>query len=329
MTSSAAPSTSPTPASGLSARDSLKLDEDPTEAWAMLHRRLQALHQQRVGKQEFLFRLEQIAAGIDHLTRTRQDDSLFVLVQMLFDREFGYSATHALLSATTCGIIAPIAGLPEGDHAPLTRAALTMNIGMSQLHDQLAQQVQPADTMQRAQIAEHPRLSSALLRECGVDDPLWLQLVDDHHESPDGSGYPGGKTDLPMAQQMLHMSDVFVARISPRSSRRGLAPNVAVGNLYLEAQEQSSQLGAIFVKQLGMYPPGTYVRLKSEETAVVVRRGQRVNTPVAMAIADAEGMPLTTPSRRDTQIPSYSVKGSVAPEDIKIRMDRSRLLKRI
>jgi len=304
------------------------LDSDPTEAWPQLHRRLNAVLHQRVEAADFLARIGFIEDHLTELAHERQDDSLFVLVQMLSDRLFSYSATHGLLSALMCALMGPLAKIEGDELKALIRAALTMNIGMAELHDMLALQTSPPDTSQRERIEAHPQASVDILRQWGVDDPLWLRLVLEHHETPDGKGYPSGKAVNDRVLQCLHMSDVFVARISPRTSRRGLSPNVAVGNLYLESKEQDDLLGAIFVKQLGMYPPGTYVRLKSEETAVVVRRGDRVNTPMTMAIADANGMPLSTPGARDTQIPTYSIKGTVSPEDVKIRLDRSKLLKR-
>ncbi|NIC42981.1 HD-GYP domain-containing protein [Aquabacterium sp. A08] len=306
-----------------------QLDPSPAEAWPALRRRLAMLLQEGAQAKDFRKRLAFIEAGVRLTLEGQEDDSLFVLVQMLSDRSYGYCATHALTSAITCLMLAPLAKLDTADTDALLRAALTMNIAMAAMQDQLAIQIQPASEAQKQIILQHPSQGVELLRQLGVDDARWLGLVADHHEAPDGSGYPLGKSTLDTAQQLLRMADIFIARISPRVSRRGLMPNVAVGNLYLEAQAQSNSLGALFAKQMGMYPPGTYVRLKSEETAVVVRRGERVNTPVALAIADPDGLPLTTPRKRDTQQPGYSVQSPVAPEDVKIRLDKARLLKRL
>ncbi len=305
------------------------LDLNPAEAWPMMHRRLTSMVKPDASPEEFAAKLTYIEQGIDAMLPARADDSLFVLVQMLSHQQLGYSASHALLAAVICQMIAPLVDLPPDQTQSLTRAALTMNMAMAPLHDRLAEQTFMADDDQRLIIRGHPAESARMLKEMGVNDELWLALVAEHHEVPDGSGYPEGKTQLSEAQQLLHMTDVFIARISPRKSRRGLSPNVAAGNIYLEAQERSSRLGAVFVKQLGMYPPGTYVRLKTEETAVVVRRGDRVNAPLAVAIADELGLPLNTPGRRDTQVPTYAVKHAVPPEEIKITLNVSRLLKRI
>lgn len=305
------------------------LDSDPTEAMPALRRRLATLLMEGTQAKDFSKRLTFVEAGLRLTLRAREDDSLFVLVQMLSDRQYGYSATHALLAASTCLLVAPMADIGEPQISSLVRAALTMNIAMTEMQDVLATQAHQATPYQREAIESHPTQGADMLRTLGVEDPLWLELVQDHHESTDGNGYPNHKTDLSAAQQILKMSDLFIARISPRTSRRGLWPNVVVGNLYLESQTRASPLGTYFVKQLGMYPPGSYVKLKTGETGVVVRRGSRVNTPLVMAITDAEGLLLTSPSKRDCQLSMYAVQSPVSPEDIRIRLDRARLLKRV
>lgn len=304
------------------------LDDDPTEAWPALHRRLNGLLQRPdVSEADFLPRLQALEQGMQYLLGQREDDSLFVMVQMLFDRDQGYSAGHALLSAALCRMIGPLAGVQGAALQALTRAALTMNIAMSQLQDHLANQVRPVDDGQRAEIDRHPHGGVDRLKELGVTDEGWLWLVQEHHASLEDIAVPDEERRVSL--RLLQMADRFVARISPRRSRRGLPPKVAAGNLYLEAQEQAGTLGAAFVKLMGMYPPGTYVRLKSSETAVVVRRGERVNTPLTMAIADGQGMPLSTPGKRDTQQDRYQVDKPLSPEDVRIRLDKSKLLRRV
>jgi len=306
-----------------------QLDADPTEALPALRRRLAGLMAEGREAKDFMRRLLFVEAGLRLTLKAREDDSLFMLVQMLSDREFGYSGTHALMAASACLLVAPLAGITGPPLTSLVRAALTMNIAMSEMQDTLATQLQHTTSYQREAIESHPTEGAAMLRDLGVDDPLWLALVQDHHESPDGSGYPYRKTDLTAAQQLLRMSDLFIARISPRASRRGLWPHVVVGNLYLESQARASPLGGYFVRQMGMYPPGSYVRLKTDELAVVVRRGPRVNMPLTLALTDPDGVLLSTPAKRDTQLGLYAITGSVSPEDIRIRLDRARLLKRL
>lgn len=304
-------------------------DEAPLEIWLGLHRRLNHLLQQGEQATQFEARLQEIEAMAAQTLQAHPDDSLFVLVQMLFDPERGYSASHALLAAVTCQLVGTSLDWPAETVHAVTRAALTMNIAMTHLHDALAKQVQQTDEWQRQAIRQHPTEGARILQQLGMTDPLLLELVRQHHESPDGSGYPEGRTDLSEPQQLLHMADLFIARISPRKTRRGLSPKLAVGNLYLQAQTRSNRLATVFAKQLGLYPPGSFVRLKNEETAVVVRRGDKLTTPVVLSIADAVGMPLSAPARRDTLLPMYAVEKSVPAEEVRIRLDVTRLLKRV
>jgi len=303
------------------------IDPSPAEAWPALRRRLATLLQEGAQATDFMRRLAFIEIGLLQTLEGREDDSLFVLVQMLSNRDYGYNATHALTAAVLCHLVAPLAQIDEDSQPSLLRAALTMNMAMASLQDQLAVQVHSTSDSQYQDIRQHPQAGAEQLRQLGVDDPLWLALVQDHHEAPDGSGYPQGKHSSGAALQLLRMCDVFIARISPRVNRRGLSPNLAVGHLFKEAQD--SPLGPAFAKQLGLYPPGSYVRLQTQEIAVVVRRGERVNTPLTLSVTDPDGLPISTPRRRDTLIPTYRVLGPVSPDDVRIRLDLARLLKRV
>lgn len=299
---------------------------DPLELWPLLHRRLNRLS---ASNAELPTQLHGIYQELAQVLATHPDDSLFVLVQMLQDPHHGYSATHALLAAATCLLIAPSAGIAGAPLNALIQAALTMNIAMRQLQDQLVSQSQPLDVEQRLAIEQHPLDGAALLRKLGVMDMTWLSLVADHHETPDGQGYPRGKLVKDPLQHLLRMSDLFIARISPRRTRRGLAPNIALRNLYLEMRDHSGELSALFAKQMGMYPPGSYVQLNSGELAVIMRRGERVNCPLAIAITDPLGAPLSSPPVRDTQTPAFAVKRFVYHEEVRVRVELARLRERL
>lgn len=301
---------------------------DPVVVWPDLHDRLMTLLHQNVAAGDFVNRLIQVEHRAQRTLANRVDDSLFVLVQLLQDRSVSYSATHALLCATACRLVGASVGLSQAHLAALFRAALTMNIGMARLHDDLARQDRPLTEAQRATVKSHPEAGVAMLRQLGVGDHVWLQLVQDHHEHIAGDGYPSGKTDLDLATQLLRMADVYVARISPRLSRSGLLPQMAARDIYLGADGQPSTLGAAFVKTVGVYIPGSYVRLASDEIAVVMRRGRRANAPVVYAIVSREGMPFGEPRLRDTADRAYEVKGSVKSDDVKVRVQPARLLSR-
>lgn len=311
---------------------------DPVDYWTDRHALLALLLHQAEPSQAglgsaWLQRLESVVLPLVRWLDRRPDDTLLLLVQMLFDRRLAYSASHALATAALCRLLAAPAGLTPEQTGALVRAALTMNAGMARLQDELALQASPLSEQQLLAIHAHPEASAAWLRSVGVRDALWLQLVEAHHQTPDGQGYPGGlqhEASAPAAKalRLLQMSDQFVARISPRRSRPGFASPDVARALYLGPDGQPDPLGALFVKVVGMYPPGSYVQLASGETAVVVRRGRRANAPTACAIAGKQGMALGEPALRDTLNPAYEVRASLNPTEVKVRVPVGRLLGR-
>src|SRR3989344_3009917 len=63
----------------------------------------------------------------------------------------------------------------------LVRAALTMNIGMTALQDELAEQRERPTPVQQEAIKSHPEESMMLLERLFINDALWLDVVGQHH----------------------------------------------------------------------------------------------------------------------------------------------------
>jgi len=298
------------------------------DAWADLHASLAALLHQGPEAGQFLERLLKVQARGDQLWDEQPDNSLLVLVQLLFDTRVSYSATHALLAAGLCALVAPLAGMDEKQRRALVLAALTMNMGMTREHDQMARQAEPLSSPQRKVVREHPQQSVALLRQLGVMDTEWIRLVAQHHEKPDGTGYPKGERVDRITHRLLQMADVYVACISPRKSRGALLSQQVARELYMGGHRAPDQLGALFVKSVGFYPPGSYVRLASDELGVVVRRGAKANEPKVFALVGRQGLPLGEPVLRDTADPAWAVKASLAPGEVKVIVNVDRLIAR-
>ena len=167
--------------------------------------------------------------------------------------------------------------------------------------------------------------------------PLEVEVMRDHHGDYQlieiNPRFPawiylsaGVGRNLPL--MLLQLSDRFVARISPRKGRKGLSARAAVRAHYLEMQRQNCPLGELLVKHLGLYLPGSYVRLQSNEIAVVTRSTAHANQPMVMAIVGKDGIPLSTPLVRDTALPQYAVLDSVPPDQVKVRLNPARVFAR-
>jgi len=263
------------------------------------------------------------------LLQADADDSLFCLFQALADSSLGYCATHALLCACVCELAAQKLGLNPQQRQSLMSAALTMNIGMAREQDVLARQNEAPTPEQRQLIQEHPQLSLKILVWLGIEDVEELDLVRWHHQPDSAEGLPHNL----QARRLLSMTDVFVAKMAARRTREALSPLESAKSIYLSTEKEvTASVGGALTAAVGFYPPGTYVRLVSGETAVAVQRGLRANTPWVIIIIDRNGMPAFNYHCLDTSDPAYAIAapmlfrtGKVAVNIERVRRAREKI----
>lgn len=217
----------------------------------------------------------------------------------------GHAVRHSLHSALIALTLGEALGWPEARLHTLAGAALTMNLAEMPLHEQLAHGASALSEAQRARMLRHPVAAAELLAAAGVDDKAWLAAVLAHHEHLDGSGYPARLTGeaIPLAARILRVADVYCAKVSRRHYRPARTPELAFRSLFgAERQRLDMQLAAHLLRRLGLYPPGTLVRLVNRETAVVTRHpGRRQALRQVVSFLDARGRAYERPQVRDLQ----------------------------
>ncbi|WP_338847318.1 HD domain-containing phosphohydrolase [Massilia sp. W12] len=180
-----------------------------------------------------------------------------------------YAIRHCIETALLTLIIARADGMSEAECISIACAALTMNIGMLDIHEQL-QTRNALSELEKQAIADHPERSVAILHTAGVTDVLWIDCVLHHHEVEDGSGYPYGleEKQVPYAARLLAMCDRYCAQVSARNYRRCMRPDMALQALQT-GHPQDTRIWQVLARELGPYPPGALVRLANGETGVV------------------------------------------------------------
>lgn len=297
---------------------------EPAPTWGGLSVRLGGMLREPTND-NFVGRLDKLDDELMAMLAVGADESLGKLIYVATTDTARYSANHAILVAVIAELAARhIQDWPEERRRSLRRAALTMNIAMTNLQDQLAVQNTPISAAQREHIDRHAANGSALLTSLGVDDGLWLAAVAEHHTSP-----PGPLNDMAPGSQLARLirrADVFAARLSPRRTRKAMSATAAAKSAYIDENQKPDEAGAAIIKAIGLYPPGSFVRLANEELAIVLRRGPRANTPQVASIVGRNGFPIEQPVVRDTQLKTYEIAGSATPHDVKVRLDIDLLL---
>ena len=237
------------------------------------------------------------------------DAALYLCLRQDDRRVALYALTHSMHTATVGLLTARQLGWTPEAQRRLVLAALTMNVSIVELQARMAEQSEPPNQRQMAQIRAHPKQSAQLLRNAGVVDAEWLAAVEQHHERAGGSGYPEGLAAVQPLGHLLRVADVFTAKISPRAVRSPLSSQMAARQLFQE--EQGGPMAAGLIRAMGVYPPGDFVWLKNGDAGIVLHRGVPGRAAVVVSLFAATGKPVAGAPRRDTGQPEFSITGAM------------------
>ncbi|MEC5162838.1 MULTISPECIES: HD-GYP domain-containing protein [unclassified Janthinobacterium] len=254
-------------------------------------------------------KLDDVVALIADAIDVDQDVALACI---LLNQDVGeYATRHSVDTAVVAMVMARALKMPPERVASVALAALTMNVGMLQHHERFQHTAAPLAGADLAYLRGHPQAGVALLRAAGVDDEDWLACVLQHHENEDGTGYPHGKTSaqIGVAAKIVMLADRYCARVSARSYRKAMLPNAALRDILLEGKETvDAQLASVLLRELGIYPIGTFVKLLSGEIGIVTRKGLNSTTPHVLSLINPWGGKLDVPLRRDTKIDRHAIR---------------------
>ncbi|MEI8325383.1 MAG: phosphohydrolase [Betaproteobacteria bacterium] len=269
--------------------------------------------------------LDQLHKDISRHALRSPDATLLALMHLSAKELRSYSALHAMLVCAMAALAArQVLNWPDEMVDTLGRVALTMNISMTAMQDELALQAVPLTDTQKHLIQVHAAFSAEFLKDLGVTDPVWVEGVFHHLDKTPGPLEPRSPS-LRIAR-LIQRANVFAAMLAPRASRDSMQPSAAMQACYFDENHGVDEAGAALIKLVGIYAPGTYVRLATQEVAVVVRRGANTSTPRVAVLVNRQGMPTAEPMFRDTSQKDYRIVATVAQRDVKVNLSLERLM---
>ena len=217
--------------------------------------------------------------------------------------DLSYAADHAVNCAIISEIMTRELGYDETERLLLIKAALTMNIGMIELQNELFFNQSELTLPQKQLIKQHPKKAITILKQCGITDKSWLETVAYHHERCDGKGYPSrlSKFEIPETARILTFIDTYAALVSPRNYRPGMACDKVIKQT-LPKRDDIIDVSIIpaFEKTIGTYPPGITLVLKDQTSAIIIEKATRNKpTQIVKIIAGETKQPETLESLND------------------------------
>ena len=267
--------------------------EDLLGLWSDLETALAMLLTEPMRIPGFVGKLHQLDRWLQDLISHDTDAALYQMFQRAGSTTSGYSASHALICAGLCHVLAQSLQLPTTEHDALIHAALTMNIGMTALQNELAQQRTPLSRQQTEAAKLHPLEGRLMLERLQVQNVLWLEIVQHHHLLIP----PAKLAQLQPVQRLVHILgtvDRYAALISPRKTRSGRSASESL-QILAQGLQQADEVKQALLHLVGLYPPGTYVQLDNGEIAVVLRHGASPHEPSIASVVDRDGQALYPP----------------------------------
>lgn len=267
--------------------------------------------------------LNKIEPCIDQVITACDINQDVAIASILLHQEASYAIRHQVDAAVISLAVARAAGLSAQECRSIVAAALTMNLSMIDIQDKLDQINGDLVPSMRQALHEHPRKSAETLRAMGVTDELWLSIVLQHHERADGNGYAEGLAgeQITTGARLLALADRYCSRITHHAARPWRLPSIAMKEIFNDRGSYADdELTSLFIKTLGIYPPGTMVRIADGEIGIVTHSLGRASNPIIHAVLGLRGTALTMPLARNTSRADHQIQEAVDPRKVNVKV---------
>ncbi len=300
--------------------------EDLLAEWSDLESGLGIVLANPESTQQFAHRIVQYDRWMQGLLQRDPDVGLYLLFQLAGNSPVGYSASHALICAVLCHLMAHELMRTPAERDSVVRAALTMNIGMTAEQDVLATQTDKPSAAQQEIIREHPRKGAHMLDALGVQDASWIGIVAAHHDSAiDEAAFDNAST-LTRLTRILKLVDRYAAMISPRMSRAGRSATESARSMMANTSAKADPIGHAMVRAVGLCPPGTYVRMDNDELGVVLKRSSLANHPYIAIVGAATGELLHRPRLHDPARGAPNIRSALPASSVRAQLNHHQVL---
>jgi putative nucleotidyltransferase with HDIG domain len=199
------------------------------------------------------------------------DDSVMHLMAIKETEENIYY--HSLNVSVLALMLGAKAGLTPVEMRDLGMGALFHDIGKTRIDNKVLKKTPPLTKAEQSLIHLHPQYGVEIVAQ-GRDFPISAAvIISQHHEQYDGMGYPrrlkGEKiSKLARIISIVNLYDNLCNDVDPK---KALNPNQALSFMYTKWKKALDPgFLTLFIRSLGVYPPGTPVMLSNGLIALVM-----------------------------------------------------------
>jgi HD-GYP domain-containing protein (c-di-GMP phosphodiesterase class II) len=252
--------------------------------------------------------LDETAAVVGELLERSMANPAAAMLLTTVKSHHEYTFYHSVNTSILSLGLARLAGFSEQDQVMVGVGAMLHDIGKIGVPTSILQYPGRLDTEQWEEIRNHPQLGAeAILAAASPGEEIAAAVALEHHARYDGMGYPrlvyhGGAGDfgthpLHCFSRLVAVADTYDAITTRRSYRRAEPPSRALQVLLSEAgTSYDPDFVLAFTAMMGIYPPGSFLRLTSGAVAMVTKPSAEADgVPEAVLVRDRWGTDLAEP----------------------------------
>lgn len=156
----------------------------------------------------------------------------------------------------------------------LVTAALLHDIGMMLISETIVNKKNMLTSQEYEQLKLHSLYSARFVTDTLMLPNECANIVLQHHERWDGSGYPKGRTgeDIDVGARILAVADTFEALVGKKAYHDAIISYEAMKTLLAESDTHfDAEIVKAFVQAMGVYPVGSMVQLSNSAIAKVIQ----------------------------------------------------------
>ena len=164
-------------------------------------------------------------------------------------------------------------GLDEQQMQDLGTGAMFHDLGYSEIPDKILLKQEPLNQAEQNLIRMHPVYGVRQADQIGTIPPEAVTIIEQHHEMSDGSGYPKGLVESQISElaQIVALVNAYDNLCNQKDPSKSCSPYEAISILFAKERHRfNKEKITLFITSMGVYPPGTVVKLSDETIAVVM-----------------------------------------------------------
>ena len=228
-----------------------------------------ALQSFDVNPKESVKQVTKVSADSSAALLADPDSALVLIAEKA--RDDGYAA-HSLSVMTLTLLLGKQARLPEEALCTLGVGALLHDIGKAGIKPAILRNTE-RNKHEEAVFETHCRVGyERALRAGSLSQPA-LDAILHHHERSDGCGFPDSLEGdaTPLAARVVAIANRFDNLANPIDHRQALSPSEALSRMWTKERKAfDAVLLQLFIRAMGVYPPGSVVQLTDGRIGAVV-----------------------------------------------------------